>query len=425
MQRRKLLQTFITATASAPLLTVAGTALAASSPAPKLQLDSSRWSPLNATRIQSVIEQFGSSSKTYDQTRRPYVVFDWDNTCIMNDCEEALFMHQINHLSFKLTPVEFAEVLRKGLPGGPFKAEAGHVTVDAKPVKMEDIADDVEADYRSLYAAKQANKSLDDIRQSEIFKDFRAKLYFMYDAICDSYPIEIGYKWVIYFFANMKPAEVQAMAEESNNRALGDGLRKTKYESSREIPGKAGVVVATHFHGLRIHEEMRILMHTFRANGIDVFVSTASLDDVVRVFASHPNYGYGVPPENVIGLRLEMTDGKYTNTYRQGWHFNWGPGKTIGIQNELVSKKGYDPLVVFGDSDGDAWMLRDFKGTQLGVIVNRMKKGEIGVDSQMAATSLGRRDARFILQGRDENTGLMLPDEKSIKYGKVERKLLA
>ena len=166
-------------------------------------------------------------------------------------------------------------------------------------------------------------------------------------------------------------------------------------------------------------------MRTLRANGIDVFVSTASLDDVVRVFASHPNYGYGVAPENVIGLRLEMNNGAYSSTYRQGWHFNWGPGKTIGIQNELKSKKGYDPLIVFGDSDGDAWMLRDFKGTQVGVIVNRMKKGEIGIDSQMAAASLGARDARLILQGRDENTGLMLPDEKSIKYGKLERKLVA
>ena len=127
----------------------------------------------------------------------------------------------------------------------------------------------------------------------------------------------------------------------------------------------------------------------------------------------------------MIGLRLDMKDGKYTGNYRQGWHFNWGPGKTIGIQHELVAKKGYDPLLVFGDSDGDAWMLSDFKGTQVGVIVNRIKKGEIGNDSQMAANGMGERNARFILQGRDENTGLMIPDEKSIKYGKSEKKLLA
>ena len=425
MQRRKLLQTLIAVTASVPLLGGSSIALASTRSASPAPIDAARWSPLNAARIQSVIDQFGLHSKSYDAAKRPYVVFDWDNTCIMNDCEEALFMHQISQINFKLTPDEFGEVLRKGVPGGAFKTEGGHVTVDAKPVKMEDIADDVEADYRWLHAEKQGGKNLDELQQSEQFKDFRAKLYFMYDAICDSHPIEVGYKWIIYFFANMTPADVQAMTEASNNHALGDALRKVKYESARSMPGKAGIVVATHFHGLRIHEEMRSLMHTLRANGIDVFVSTASIDDVVRVFASHPNYGYGVAPENVIGLRLEMKDGKYTSTYRQGWHFNWGPGKSIGIENELKSKKGYGPLMVFGDSDGDAWMLRDFKDTQVGIIVNRMKKGEIGIDSQLAAASVGAHDARFILQGRDENTGLMLPDEKSIKFGKAERKLLA
>ncbi|MEM5329420.1 haloacid dehalogenase-like hydrolase, partial [Paraburkholderia sp. JHI2823] len=174
-----------------------------------------------------------------------------------------------------------------------------------------------------------------------------------------------------------------------------------------------------------IHEEIRAVMHTLRANGIDVYVSTASLDDVVRVFAGNPNYGYGVPPENVIGMRLEMQDGKYASRYKAGWHFNYGPGKTVGIRGVLESKKGYGPLLVFGDSDGDAWMLRDFKDTAVGVIVNRMKKGEIGADSKLAAGQIGNPNARFLLQGRDEHTGLMIPDEKSIKYGKTERKLLA
>ncbi|MNN78772.1 hypothetical protein D3C81_1953570 [compost metagenome] len=54
-----------------------------------------------------------------------------------------------------------------------------------------------------------------------------------------------------------------------------------------------------------------------------------------------------------------------------------------------------------------------------------MKKGEIGADSQQAAAQLGKPDARFVLQGRDEHTGLMIPDEKSLKYGKDELKLLA
>jgi hypothetical protein len=423
MQRRHLLQKFFAVTAAVPLLSISSNAQSA--PILRSPFDNARWSQFNSTRLHAVIEHFGSNSKNYEAKRRPYAVFDWDNTCIMNDCEEALLMYQIHQLGFKFTPDEFSDVIRKDVPAGSFKVEAGYVNADKKPVNMADLADDIAENYRKLTTQKQAGKNLEEIHESEEFKDFRAKLYFMYGAICDSYPIEIGYKWIIYLFAHLTPSELQAMAELSNNQALGDGLRKVNYESSRQLPGKAGVVVATHFHGIRIHEEIRSLMQALRANGIDVFVSTASLDDVVRVFASHPNYGYSVPPENVIGLRLAMKDGKYTSTYRQGWHFNWGPGKTTGIQNELVTKKGYEPLMVFGDSDGDAWMLRDFKNTQLGVIVNRIKNGEIGIDSKLAADMLGDRNARFILQGRDENTGLMIPDEKSIKFGKSEKKLLA
>lgn len=35
----------------------------------------------------------------------------------------------------------------------------------------------------------------------------------------------------------------------------------------------------------------------------------------------------------------------------------------------------------------------------------------------------GKPDAKFILQGRDENIGAFRPDEKTIKYGKTEPEL--
>ncbi|ACC76063.1 haloacid dehalogenase-like hydrolase [Paraburkholderia phymatum] len=424
MQRRQFLNTLAVATAAGSLVSKAGATEAGKPTADSL--DPGRWSPLNAARLQSVLDQHGVRSRQYNPSRRPYAVFDWDNTCIMNDCEEALLMYQIHHLQYKMTPDEFVQVMWKDVPKGPFMKD--YTTVEGKPVTMEDLAADVESDYRWLYANYKGlagDKSLEAIQETDQFKDFRAKLYFMYDAICDTHPLEVGYKWIIYFYRNMTPVEMQAMAKASNDHGIGDALRKVAYQSPSTLPGKAGVVSDKHFHGIRIHEEIRAVMHTLRANGIDVYVSTASLDDVVRVFAGHPNYGYGVPPENVIGMRLEMKDGKYTSDYKNGWHFNYGPGKTVGIRGELESKKGYGPLLVFGDSDGDAWMLRDFKDTAAGVIVNRMKKGEIGADSKLAAEQLGDPNARFILQGRDEHTGLMIPDEKSVKYGKTERKLLA
>ncbi|QDQ28490.1 haloacid dehalogenase-like hydrolase [Chitinimonas arctica] len=424
MQRRTLLKVMGAGTVmAAPIVAEAAKPGAGKT---AQQLDPARWSAFNRDTVNQLLQAVGKHSPRYNPKKKPYAVFDWDNTCIMNDCEEALMIYQINHLAYKMTPAEFAQVVRQDVPNGPYGKD--YLTVDGKTVKQEDIAADVEEDYRWLHANFQGlagSMSLEQIQQTEQFKDFRAKMFFMYDAICDSHPIEIGYKWIIYFYKNFSRAELQAMAEASNDYSLGDALRKIKLTSSEQLPGKAGVVAINHSSGIRIHEEMLNLMTTLRANGIDVYVSTASIDDVVRVFAGNTKYGYHVPPENVIGLQLEIKDGKYDNVYKKGYHFNWGPGKTTGIQNVLVKAKGYGPLLVAGDSDGDAWMMRDFADTKLGVIVNRLKKGEIGANSQKAAATIGQAHARFILQGRNEHTGLFLPDEKTLKYGKTEAKLLA
>jgi hypothetical protein len=409
------------APARAPAPALAPPLAPASAPALAPPLDPARWSALNAQRLDAVIAQFGSRGARYDPRRRPYAVFDWDNTCIMNDCEEALLVYLIDQLAFELTPDQFEVVVRADLPGGPFKAP--YANRAGQPVRMDELADDIVADYRWLCAARGGGAALPELQRSDQFLDFRAKVYFMYEALCESHPIEVGYTWIITLFAGMTVPRLQALAAASHLRGLGDALRPVRFESPASLPGRAGVLAIGHFQGLRINEEMRALMHTLRANGIDVFVSTASLDDVVRVFAADPNLGFGVAPDNVIGLRLEMSEGRYTRRYRQGWHFNWGPGKTVGIRNVLGGRG--EPLMVFGDSDGDASMLREFAGTQVGVIVNRLKKGEIGALSAQAAASRGQPRARYLLQGRNEASGISMPDERSLKYGASEPRLLA
>ncbi|MPQ67273.1 MULTISPECIES: haloacid dehalogenase-like hydrolase [unclassified Pseudomonas] len=384
------------------------------------------WSAANRRAINQLLQTWGCRSADYNPAKRPYAVFDWDNTCIMNDTEESLLLYQAENLLFKLTPSEFAEVLCQDVPGGWFHAD--YTNLDGQRISMEDLAADINDAYQWLYthcAVLAGSQPLEEIRASAQFQNFRAKFYFLYGALCDTYPMEVGYKWIIYFYKNFTTAELQAMVSDSIEHNLGEALRQAPIHSSTEMPGRAGRVAPVHFHGMRVHAEIVALMATLRTNGFDVYISTASIDDVVRVFACDPKYGYGLPPENVLGLKLEMVDGKYTNVYKKDWHFNWGPGKTVGIQNVFVAQKGYGPTLVFGDSDGDAWMMKDFADTRLGVIINRQQKGLIGENSQQAAATLGRSDARFVLQGRDEHTGCFNADEKTLRYGHTEARLLA
>lgn len=388
-------------------------------------LDPGKWAPTTHARVEALIRAHGRLSPKYSAARKPYVVFDWDNTSIMNDTEEALFMYQINHLAFALSPEEFAATIVKGVPAGNFAADYRNAA--GEPVSLAALSADLAADYAFLHANYKGFKgsnSLEEIQASDAFVDFRAKLYFLYEAINDSYGPDIGYPWVIYLFGGLSVEQVSALAEESNDFNLGEALRKVKYTSPKSLPGQAGVVTTAHTHGLRLTPEIAALMNALRAHGIDVYVSSASLEEVVRVFACSPKYGYRVAPENVLGLRLERSGEVFAPEYLKGWPLNWGPGKSIVIRRELVAKKGYGPLMVLGDSDGDYDMLRDFPETQLGVIVNRLKKGKIGSLCKLGSEQIGRSDSRFVLQGREERTGQWTPDEKTLKLGAAEKKLL-
>lgn len=427
MKRRQFIQSL--ATASALGVFTSRTALAAvksAAPALPVALDPGKWAPATYQRLQAVIGELGSASRNYNAKKRPYAVFDWDNTSIMNDTEEALLMYQINTLSFAMSPEVFSQAIREGVPAGDFKADFKNA--EGKPVSLAAIADDLTGDYRYLWGAYSGMKGsapLDEVKKSEQFIDFKAKLYYLYEAINDTYGPNVGYPWVLYLFAGMSVKQVTGLAEASNDLNLGDSIRKVKYTSSAALPSQAGVVSISHTHGLRLTPEIASTMNTLKATGFDIYVSTASLEDVVRVFATLPKYGYNVLPENVLGLRLDMAGDVYQPRYRQGWPLNWGPGKTEVIKRELVAKKGYGPALVFGDSDGDFDMLRDFPDTRVGILVNRLKKGNIGSLCSLGAQQMGKPDARFALQGRDERTGQWIPEEATLKLGAAEKKLLA
>ena len=164
-------------------------------------------------------------------------------------------------------------------------------------------------------------------------------------------------------------------------------------------------------------------------------VSASPIDTVL---AANEVMGYGVPEENVFAMRNKLgEDGRYINEYNYDWGGEGmyaqtqGEGKSTIITNFIAPKyDGSGPLMVFGDSAGDWNMLADWMDegdTVLGVIFNRYRKPSsdpIWEGSNEAAQTIGDPDARFVLQGRDENTGELRPSEKSIMLGTTEEVLV-
>lgn len=393
----------------------------------EVKLEKGNWAPENYAALTDLIEKYGKNSKDYDEKKKPYAVFDWDNTSIINDVEEALLAYQLENLEFKMTPEEFSNTIRINIPKDNFVEACNND--EGKPVNIELVGADIDSDYKFLYEnykGFKGTKSLDEIKATPEYKDFIAKTRYLYNSIGESFSSDVSYPWVTYLFAGMTEKEVSELTEKSNDYWLNHELGEETWTSPKELAGKAGVVSVKFHSGLRTIKEQQNLYKTLMDNGIDVYICSASFIDVVRTFATNPKFGYELPKENVFAMELERDDkGVIKAEFRKGYDQTQSKGKTKTIEKFLVENHGgQGPLIVGGDSAGDVAMLSDFKDTKFSLIINRCKGDELGKLSKEAADTIGKSDARYYLQGRDENTGEFRPNQKSVFLGSKEEKLL-
>lgn len=355
-------------------------------------LDEGRWVPENKEILSKLIDD--------NKNQGNYVVFDWDYTSIYQDTQENLFRYQIDNLKFDMTPKEFAKAIRKDIPLDNFAK--GYENAKGEKINITKIGNDLDKRYAFLYENYIKNKkmSLDKIKKTEEFKDFRGKLAFLYEAIGGTFSHDIAYPWVLYLFNGMTKEEVQKLAKEANDYGIGDKLGKYTIESSDKLLGEAGKIVYEYKSGLRTQPEIANLFHEFQKNGIEVYIVSASLEDIVKVFASDKSYGYNLKPENVYGMRLEMNKDKYLSQYKKGYPQTQTKGKVETINKFLKPKHGgKDPILVAGDSGGDENMLTEYKGTKVLLLMKR--KGKL---DDVA------KDKRALIQRRNEQTGLLVPE---------------
>ena len=354
-------------------------------------LDEGRWVPENREILSKLIDE--------NKNQGNYAVFDWDYTSIYQDTQENLFRYQIDNLKFDMTPKEFAKAIRKDIPLDNFAK--GYENAKGEKINITKIGNDLDKRYAFLYENYIKNKkmSLDEIKKTEEFKDFRGKLAFLYEAIGGTFSHDIAYPWVLYLFNGMTKEEVQKLAKEANDYGIGDKLGKYTIESSDKLLGEAGKIVYEYKSGLRTQPEIANLFHEFQKNGIEVYIVSASLEDIVKVFASDKSYGYNLKPENVYGMRLEMNKDKYLSQYKKGYPQTQTKGKVETINKFLKPKHGgKDPILVAGDSGGDENMLTEYKGTKVLLLMKR--KGKL---DDVA------KDKRALIQTRNEQTGLLVP----------------
>ncbi|UOO87883.1 hypothetical protein LVJ82_10305 [Vitreoscilla massiliensis] len=387
-----------------------------------------QWDAFNHAQLNQMIVQYGKLSSTYRADKKPYVVFDFDNTSVFLDIEEATLIYQLEQLQFKVTPQQLDKIIRTDISDKNFSADYNNQAGQA--VNINTVAPDIIASYTWLYqhySGLKGTQSLAEVQKSPHYLNFITKMRYLYAAIGHTFDHSVSYPWVTYLFAGFTEQEVRTLTRDAFRWQQSQKIGPVKWTSPAELSGKAGVVSVKWENGLRPHAEMQTLYRTLLDNGFDVYVCSASFIDVIKEMVSNPEMGFNISDQNVYAMQLERDNaGRIIPKFRAGYYQTQGKGKTQTIEKFLVSKYGYGPIFIAGDSEGDQNMMQDFADTQKVVIVNRLRKPstDIGKFSKIALDSHGKADAKFLLQGRDANTGKFVPSTKTITFGATEGKNL-
>ncbi|KAF2715324.1 phosphorylcholine phosphatase [Pleomassaria siparia CBS 279.74] len=154
--------------------------------------------------------------------------------------------------------------------------------------------------------------TLDPILRLIDFKDtanYTETLYSYYNRLCEIDAL-VCYPWAAQVYSGLSLRELKGHIDEL---MAYNGTIPTSYWDG-------DVVVQEEINPARPFTGQKELMQTLMANGIDVWIVSASNEEVVRMVVSDPQYGYNIRPENVLGVSITMrntTTGDLTTSRKQ------------------------------------------------------------------------------------------------------------
>lgn len=372
------------------------------------KLTKNNWEPFVYHQLNQLIKNHSSKNKPSD-----YVVFDFDNTSLIHDIEDHLMMYMVQFLLFKMTPKEFNHLLRSG--EGDYSA-----TIDSKAFSFsfDDLVTDIIDSYQYLYSQYifSQKQALEVIHQSTHFKNFQAKLRLFYNLANQSFERKPGHFWPLFFFQGNSPTSLDQLAYQAVEWGLNLPIELKIYRSSADILGKTGVVEADFEQGLVFSRELINLYQVFQTNGIGVYIISASPVGLVQAIASR--YDFKLPSRQIYGMEYVIdNNNKITAKLKAKRPLTKGDGKVQTIQKYIAPHyNNRSPIATFGDSMGDYPMMTSLEGVKLSVLFNRYMNNDTQKIISQAKETYGKPTAKYVVQGRDENSGSLIPSFKTIPY---------
>ena len=341
-----------------------------------------KWDPQVQTALNGLLSNCGEGS---------YAVFDFDQTSIVHDISQALWVYQIEHLCFADAPIhDFLD----GIP----EQESLMPETETTYAEMGRVLSE---EYKTMTTRVEAGESIESIWQSDVYLDFRARMCSLLEAMDEQWGSWVAFLWQPGLLAGYTEAEARALIHDAILEQLGRD--KLAVEQWLSPDGRWGGDV---MRGIWVSPEMKELYKCLQTANIDAYVCSASLELIVEALACDPVLGFGLPAERVYGLRFvegEKLTAQFDSQYKQPIK----EGKVDCIKAYMAPAYGNtNPVLVAGDSNGDVPMLTAFSDMKHGLIID-VGRSETSAIGQLATQAK-----------KDGNTGIYIlqPSFEATRY---------
>lgn len=335
------------------------------------------WEESLYLAINKLIAKHGRDNEAYNPEKKPFAVFDWDNTSIIGDVEEALLYYMVRNVSFKMNLEEFYDLIRKNVDRKDYSEKFNNL--DKQRVNIDLISQDIKRAYEKLYEnldSFEGGKTLEEVQDTDYYQEFVSKMLYRYRASSFDEDAEDPYCWMSFLLKNYRTEEVYDLCKSAYAFMKKERIRVEEFISP-EIKSEAGRISIKYFVGIRPLDEMVDLYQSLEENGIDCYIVSASFIDIVRAFATDTSNNYKMKEDKVLGLRLMKDDeGKILPKFDKDFPISIREGKVQTINKLIKNDRNYGPIMVGGDSDGDFAMLKKFEDTDISLIIHRANSGD-------------------------------------------------
>ena len=339
-----------------------------------ISLEEGKWNPQLREALNELMASSGKGS---------YAVFDFDQTSIVHDISQALWVYQIEHLRYADAP------LNHFLDGIP----TPEAPMPGTAITYAEMGSVLSAEYDALTLKLASGESIESIRETDDYLDFRARMYSLIEAMDSQWGSWVSYLWQPGLLAGYTVDEAKALIHDAIAEHLG--LEKLAVEPWHSPDGQWGGDV---MRGIWVSPEMKDLYHCLEVAGIDAYVCSASLELIVEVLACDPVLGFGLPAERVYGLRFvegEKIVAEFDPDYKQPNR----EGKVDCIRAYMAPAYGNaGPMLVAGDSNGDVAMLTTFPSMNNGLIIDVGRSPESPIGQLANQAQAESNTGRYLIQ---------------------------